>query len=106
MFHLSRFGKDGVVVTAAIQLFARAEVELGGTGFRLISEDLDDAARGCRLDRTGPRWPAGPAQGRPPDAARGWLHSDHPVRCAGRLRTGQLGRARRRAGGCAVGRPG
>jgi D-glycero-alpha-D-manno-heptose-7-phosphate kinase len=30
------------VVTAAIQLFARAEVKLGGTGFRLISEDLDD----------------------------------------------------------------
>lgn len=30
------------MVTAAIQLFARAEVKLGGTGFRLISEDLDD----------------------------------------------------------------
>jgi D-glycero-alpha-D-manno-heptose-7-phosphate kinase len=34
--------EGGVVVTAAIQLFARAEVKLGGTGFRLISEDLDD----------------------------------------------------------------
>jgi D-glycero-alpha-D-manno-heptose-7-phosphate kinase len=32
----------GVVVTAAIRLFARAEVELGGSGFRLISEDLQD----------------------------------------------------------------
>jgi D-glycero-alpha-D-manno-heptose-7-phosphate kinase len=31
-----------VVVTAAVQLFARAEVELGGSGFRLISEDLHD----------------------------------------------------------------
>jgi len=31
-----------VVVTAAIQLFARAEVRLGGRGFRLVSEDLDD----------------------------------------------------------------
>jgi D-glycero-alpha-D-manno-heptose-7-phosphate kinase len=30
------------VVTAAIQLFARAEVKLGGSGFRLVSEDLDD----------------------------------------------------------------
>jgi D-glycero-alpha-D-manno-heptose-7-phosphate kinase len=34
--------EGGLVVTAAIQLFARAEVRLGGTGFRLISEDLDD----------------------------------------------------------------
>jgi D-glycero-alpha-D-manno-heptose-7-phosphate kinase len=32
----------GVVVTAAVRLFARAEVRLGGTGFRLISEDLND----------------------------------------------------------------
>jgi D-glycero-alpha-D-manno-heptose-7-phosphate kinase len=31
-----------VVVTAAIQLVAHAEVRLGGTGFRLISEDLHD----------------------------------------------------------------
>jgi D-glycero-alpha-D-manno-heptose-7-phosphate kinase len=31
-----------VVVTGAIQLFARAEVRLGGTGFRLVSEDLHD----------------------------------------------------------------
>jgi D-glycero-alpha-D-manno-heptose-7-phosphate kinase len=30
------------VVTAAIRLFARAEVRLGGTGFRLIAEDLHD----------------------------------------------------------------
>jgi D-glycero-alpha-D-manno-heptose-7-phosphate kinase len=34
--------EGGVVVTAAIQLFARAEVRLGGTGFRLVSEDLKD----------------------------------------------------------------
>jgi D-glycero-alpha-D-manno-heptose-7-phosphate kinase len=31
-----------VVVTGAIQLFARAEVRLGGTGFRLVSEELHD----------------------------------------------------------------
>jgi D-glycero-alpha-D-manno-heptose-7-phosphate kinase len=30
------------VVTAAIRLFARAEVKLGGSGFRLVSEDLRD----------------------------------------------------------------
>jgi D-glycero-alpha-D-manno-heptose-7-phosphate kinase len=34
--------EGGVVVTAAVQLFARAEVRLGGTGFRLVSEDLRD----------------------------------------------------------------
>jgi D-glycero-alpha-D-manno-heptose-7-phosphate kinase len=34
--------EGGVVVTAAIQLFARAEVQLGGSGFRLVSEDLND----------------------------------------------------------------
>jgi D-glycero-alpha-D-manno-heptose-7-phosphate kinase len=34
--------EGGVVVTAAIQLFARAEVQLGGSGFRMISEDLND----------------------------------------------------------------
>jgi D-glycero-alpha-D-manno-heptose-7-phosphate kinase len=34
--------EGGIVVTAAIQLFARAEVQLGGSGFRLISEDLHD----------------------------------------------------------------
>ncbi|MGZ8398774.1 MAG: GHMP family kinase ATP-binding protein [Gemmatimonadales bacterium] len=34
--------EGGVVVTSAIQLFARAEVRLGGTGFRLVSEDLHD----------------------------------------------------------------
>jgi len=34
--------EGGVVVTAAIQLFARAEVRLGGSGFRLVSEDLRD----------------------------------------------------------------
>lgn len=34
--------EGGMVVTAAIQLFARAEVRLGGSGFRLISEDLHD----------------------------------------------------------------
>jgi D-glycero-alpha-D-manno-heptose-7-phosphate kinase len=34
--------EGGVVVTAAIQLFARAEVRLGGSGFRLVSEDLHD----------------------------------------------------------------
>jgi D-glycero-alpha-D-manno-heptose-7-phosphate kinase len=35
--------EGGVVVTAAVRLFARAEVRLGGRGFRLISEDLHDA---------------------------------------------------------------
>ena len=34
--------EGGAVVTAAIQLFARAEVQLGGSGFRLVSEDLND----------------------------------------------------------------
>jgi D-glycero-alpha-D-manno-heptose-7-phosphate kinase len=34
--------EGGVVVTGAIQLFARAEVRLGGIGFRLVSEDLHD----------------------------------------------------------------
>ncbi|MFL5402255.1 MAG: hypothetical protein ACJ8BF_05495 [Gemmatimonadales bacterium] len=34
--------EGGLVVTAAVQLFARAEVRLGGRGFRLISEDLGD----------------------------------------------------------------
>jgi D-glycero-alpha-D-manno-heptose-7-phosphate kinase len=34
--------EGGLVVTAAIRLFARAEVQLGGSGFRLISEDLQD----------------------------------------------------------------
>ena len=34
--------EGGVVITAAIQLFARAEVRLGGTGFRLVSQDLLD----------------------------------------------------------------
>jgi D-glycero-alpha-D-manno-heptose-7-phosphate kinase len=35
--------EGGVVVTAAVRLFARAEVRLGGRGFRLLSEDLHDA---------------------------------------------------------------
>lgn len=34
--------EGGVVVTVAIQLFARAEVHLGGSGFRLVAEDLHD----------------------------------------------------------------
>jgi D-glycero-alpha-D-manno-heptose-7-phosphate kinase len=34
--------EGGIVVTAAVQLFARAEVQLGGRGFRLVSEDLND----------------------------------------------------------------
>lgn len=34
--------EGGLVVTAAIQLFARAEVRVGGSGFRLVSEDLND----------------------------------------------------------------
>jgi D-glycero-alpha-D-manno-heptose-7-phosphate kinase len=34
--------EGGIVVTAAIQLFARAEVQLGGSGFRLVSEDMHD----------------------------------------------------------------
>ena len=34
--------EGGLVITAAIQLFARAEVRLGRSGFRLISEDLRD----------------------------------------------------------------
>ena len=34
--------EGGTVVTAAIRLFARAEVKLGGSGFRLVSEDLRD----------------------------------------------------------------
>ncbi|MBA3443772.1 MAG: hypothetical protein H0T58_02810 [Gemmatimonadales bacterium] len=34
--------EGGVVVTAAIRLFARAEVRLGGSGIRLVSEELGD----------------------------------------------------------------
>jgi D-glycero-alpha-D-manno-heptose-7-phosphate kinase len=34
--------EGGVVVTAAVRLFARAEVRLGGRGFHLVSEDLHD----------------------------------------------------------------
>jgi D-glycero-alpha-D-manno-heptose-7-phosphate kinase len=34
--------EGGIVITAAIRLFARAEVELGGSGFRLVSHDLND----------------------------------------------------------------
>jgi D-glycero-alpha-D-manno-heptose-7-phosphate kinase len=34
--------EGGVVVTAAVRLFARAEVQLGGRGFRLIAEDVQD----------------------------------------------------------------
>jgi D-glycero-alpha-D-manno-heptose-7-phosphate kinase len=34
--------EGGVVVTAAVRLFARAEVQLGGRGFRLIADDLQD----------------------------------------------------------------
>lgn len=34
--------EGGVVVTAAVRLFARAEVRPGGTGFRLVAEDLQD----------------------------------------------------------------
>jgi D-glycero-alpha-D-manno-heptose-7-phosphate kinase len=34
--------EGGVVVTAAVQLFAKAEVRLGRSGFRLVSEDLPD----------------------------------------------------------------
>ena len=34
--------EGGVVVTAAVRLFARAEVRLGGRGFRLVSEELQD----------------------------------------------------------------
>jgi D-glycero-alpha-D-manno-heptose-7-phosphate kinase len=34
--------EGGVVITAAIRLFARAEVRTGGSGFRLVSDDLGD----------------------------------------------------------------
>jgi D-glycero-alpha-D-manno-heptose-7-phosphate kinase len=34
--------EGGVVITAAVRLFARAEVYVGGRGFRLVSEDLQD----------------------------------------------------------------
>ncbi|HEY3011795.1 MAG TPA: hypothetical protein VGJ36_03540 [Gemmatimonadales bacterium] len=34
--------EGGIVVTAAIRLLAHAEVRLGGSGFRLVSEDLQD----------------------------------------------------------------
>jgi len=39
--------EGGVVITAAIRLFARAEVQLGGSGFRLISEDMQDELEVC-----------------------------------------------------------
>ena len=34
--------EGGVVITAGVRLFAQAEVHVGGRGFRLVSEDLDD----------------------------------------------------------------
>jgi D-glycero-alpha-D-manno-heptose-7-phosphate kinase len=34
--------EGGVVITAGVRLFARAEVHVGGRGFRLVSEDLQD----------------------------------------------------------------
>jgi D-glycero-alpha-D-manno-heptose-7-phosphate kinase len=34
--------EGGVVITVAIQLFAKAEVRLGGSGIRLVSEELND----------------------------------------------------------------
>jgi D-glycero-alpha-D-manno-heptose-7-phosphate kinase len=34
--------EGGMVVTAAVRLFARAEVQLGGRGFRLIADDVQD----------------------------------------------------------------
>ncbi len=34
--------EGGIVITAAIRLFARAAVRLGGSGFRLVSEELHD----------------------------------------------------------------
>ena len=34
--------EGGVVITAGVRLFARAEVQVGGRGFRLVSEDLND----------------------------------------------------------------
>jgi D-glycero-alpha-D-manno-heptose-7-phosphate kinase len=34
--------EGGLVITASIRLFARAEVRVGGTGFRLISKELGD----------------------------------------------------------------
>jgi D-glycero-alpha-D-manno-heptose-7-phosphate kinase len=34
--------EGGMVVTAAVRLFAKAEVRLGGQGFRLVAEDLQD----------------------------------------------------------------
>jgi D-glycero-alpha-D-manno-heptose-7-phosphate kinase len=48
--------EGGTVVTGAIQLFARAEVRLGGSGFRLVSEDLNDeleVANSAELVRDG-----------------------------------------------------
>jgi D-glycero-alpha-D-manno-heptose-7-phosphate kinase len=34
--------EGGVVITAGVRLFAHAEVHVGGRGFRLVSEDLQD----------------------------------------------------------------
>jgi D-glycero-alpha-D-manno-heptose-7-phosphate kinase len=34
--------EGGVVITAGVRLFAQAEVHVGGRGFRLVSEDLDE----------------------------------------------------------------
>lgn len=34
--------EGGMVVTAAVRLFAKAEVRLGGRGFRLVAEDVQD----------------------------------------------------------------
>ena len=34
--------EGGVVITAGVRLFAQAEVHVGGRGFRLVSEDLND----------------------------------------------------------------
>ena len=93
-----------MVVSAAIGLFAHAEVRPGGTGLRLVAEDLGARARAARTTPCSSRhWPARAAAGRAAPAAGRALRAHHPVRRAARLGARQLGRARRRHRGRALG---
>ena len=79
--------------------------QLGGTGFRLDCGRPPRPAGGRRFLRTRSRRTTGPPEGRAPNTAGRWVHSDHPHRCAARLRTGQLRGPRRGPGGCLELRP-
>ena len=97
--------EGGVVVSAAIGLHAHAEVRPGGEDLRLTAEDLDASLTLPNEAALTPYRSTVPAAGRPSTAAGRPLCAAHPLGCAARLGTGQLGCARRRAGGRAHRRP-